>query len=117
VNDAASTLGTPSLVAKLFFATFLATTLAITWWAARRTRTTKQFYATGGLVGWPIVPFGGMLATTWVQIVKAILLLAGAVMMTGTPGMMALIWLSPTIQMDLLHHETASGFISGTPPS
>jgi len=202
VTDA-GTLGSPSLVAKLFFAAFLAITLAITWWAARRTRTPDQFYAAGrsitalqngfalagdymsassflgisglvslrgfdgliyaagGLVGWPIVLFliaeplrnlgrytfadvvavrlrqvpvrvaaaigtlatvllyliaqmvgagglvrllfgisyemavvivgaamivyvlfGGMLATTWVQIVKAILLLAGAVILT-----------------------------------
>jgi cation/acetate symporter len=203
VTDAAGPLGTPSLVTKLLFAAFLATTLAITRWAARRTRTTDQFYAAGrsitaaqngfalagdymsassflgisglvalqgfdgliytagGLVGWPIVLFliaeplrnlgrytfadvvavrlrqvpirvaaaigtlatvslyliaqmvgagglvrllfgisyemavvlvggamivyvlfGGMLATTWVQIVKAILLLAGAVILT-----------------------------------
>ena len=199
----AGTLGSPSLIAKIFFAAFLAITLAITWWAARRTRTTDQFYAAGrsitalqngfalagdymsassflgisglvslrgfdgliyaagGLVGWPIVLFliaeplrnlgrytfadvvavrlrqvpvrvaaaigtlatvslyliaqmvgagglvrllfgisyekavvivgaamivyvlfGGMLATTWVQIVKAILLLAGAMILT-----------------------------------
>jgi cation/acetate symporter len=203
VSDATGTLGGPSLVAKIFFAAFLAITLAITWWAARRTRTTDQFYAAGrsitalqngfalagdymsassflgisglvslrgfdgliyaagGLVGWPIVLFliaeplrnlgrytfadvvavrlrqvpvrvaaavgtlatvslyliaqmvgagglvrllfgvsyeaavvivgaamivyvlfGGMLATTWVQIVKAILLLAGAAILT-----------------------------------
>ncbi|MDH5284791.1 MAG: cation acetate symporter, partial [Gemmatimonadota bacterium] len=43
----AGTLGSPSLVAKLFFAAFLAITLAITWWAARRTRTPDQFYAAG----------------------------------------------------------------------
>ncbi len=42
-----SSLGAPSLVAKAFFLLFLATTLAITWWAARRTRTTEHFYAAG----------------------------------------------------------------------
>src|SRR5512134_2460608 len=30
-----------------FFFVFIAVTLAITWWAARRTRTTEQFYAAG----------------------------------------------------------------------
>ena len=43
----ATSLGAPSLVAKAFFFLFLATTLGITWWAARRTRTTEQFYAAG----------------------------------------------------------------------
>jgi len=162
----ATSLGAPSLVAKAFFFLFLATTLGITWWAARRTRTTEQFYAagrsitarqngialagdymsaasflgiaglvslsgfdgliysTGWLVGWPVVLcliaeplrnlgkytfadavtvrlqekpvriaaavavvgagmlayvlFGGMLAASWVQIVKAVLLRSGA---------------------------------------
>jgi len=204
VSETATALGTPSLLAKLLFAAFLTITLAITWWAARRTRTAEQFYAAGraitaaqngfalagdymsassflgisglvalsgfdgliyaagGLVGWPVVLFliaeplrnlgrytfadvvavrlrqvpvrvaaavgtlatvslyliaqmvgagglvrllfgisyemsvvivggamivyvlfGGMLATTWVQIVKAVLLLTGAVILTG----------------------------------
>ena len=30
-----------------FFFVFIAITLGITWWAARRTRTTEQFYAAG----------------------------------------------------------------------
>ena len=42
-----SALGEPSLVARAFFFAFLASTLAITWWAARRTRTTEHFYAAG----------------------------------------------------------------------
>jgi cation/acetate symporter len=29
----------------LFFLAFIALTLGITWWAARRTRTTEHFYA------------------------------------------------------------------------
>ncbi len=33
--------------AILFFLVFVATTLAITYWAAKRTRTTKEFYAAG----------------------------------------------------------------------
>src|ERR1035437_9126862 len=175
---AATAIGRPNTVAMSFFFFFIAVTLGITWWAARRTRTTEQFYAagrtvsagqngfalagdymsaasflgiaglvsttgfdgliysTGWLVGWPVVLFlvaeplrnlgrytfadvvatrlsqtpvrlaaaggtlstvilyliaqmvgaamisyvifGGMLATTWVQIVKAALLLGGA---------------------------------------
>jgi len=35
------------LIAKLFFFLFLGVTLGITWWAARRTRTTEHFYAAG----------------------------------------------------------------------
>ena len=42
-----TTVGAPSLVAKGFFFLFLATTLGITWWAARRTRTTEHFYTAG----------------------------------------------------------------------
>jgi cation/acetate symporter len=39
--------GEPNLVAMGFFLLFVAITLAITWWAARRTRTTEHFYAAG----------------------------------------------------------------------
>jgi cation/acetate symporter len=42
-----------------FFVAFIAITLGITWWAARRTRTTEQFYAAGRTVtagqnGWAL---------------------------------------------------------------
>ncbi len=47
LQSPATSIGAPSLVAKAFFFLFLATTLGITWWAARRTRTTEQFYAAG----------------------------------------------------------------------
>ncbi len=43
----ASTIGEPSAIAIAFFFVFIAITLGITWWAARRTRTTEQFYAAG----------------------------------------------------------------------
>ena len=200
----ATHIGEPNRIAMAFFFLFIAITLGITWWAARRTRTTEHFYAagrsvsagqnglalagdymsaasflgiaglvstsgfdgliysTGWLVGWPVVLFliaeplrnlgrytfadvvamrlretpvrvaasvgtlatvlfyliaqmvgaggliklmfglsyeqaivivgaamiayvlfGGMLATTWVQIVKAVLLLGGAVLLAG----------------------------------
>ncbi len=44
---AATAIGQPSVIAMAFFFLFIATTLAITWWAARRTHTTEQFYAAG----------------------------------------------------------------------
>jgi cation/acetate symporter len=34
-----------------FFFLFIAVTLGITYWAARRTRTTEQFYAAGRSIG------------------------------------------------------------------
>src|SRR6266545_738102 len=39
--------GQPHLVAILFFFGFIAITLGITWWAARRTLNTEHFYAAG----------------------------------------------------------------------
>jgi len=43
----ATTLGEPNVVSMLFFFVFIAITLVITAWAARRTRTTEEFYAAG----------------------------------------------------------------------
>ncbi|PYQ07096.1 MAG: cation acetate symporter, partial [Acidobacteria bacterium] len=42
-----SALGRPHPLAIGFFLLFIAVTLAITWWAARRTHTTSHFYAAG----------------------------------------------------------------------
>ncbi|HEX6433600.1 MAG TPA: cation acetate symporter, partial [Gemmatimonadales bacterium] len=42
-----SAIGRPNAIAMVFFFLFIAITLAITWWAARRTRNTDQFYAAG----------------------------------------------------------------------
>jgi cation/acetate symporter len=47
VSAATTTIGQPSAIAMVFFFAFIAITLWITWWAARRTRTTEQFYAAG----------------------------------------------------------------------
>src|SRR5688500_5849698 len=44
---ASTELGRTSGIALFFFLLFVAVTLAITWWAARRTKTTSQFYAAG----------------------------------------------------------------------
>ncbi len=43
----ATRIGEPNAVAMAFFFGFIAITLGITWWAARRTRTTEEFYAAG----------------------------------------------------------------------
>jgi cation/acetate symporter len=42
-----TTIGQPNPIAMVFFFVFIAITLAITYWAARRTRTTEHFYAAG----------------------------------------------------------------------
>jgi cation/acetate symporter len=47
VTPPPSAIGEPSPIAIAFFALFITVTLGITWWAARRTRTTEQFYAAG----------------------------------------------------------------------
>ena len=45
-----TSIGQPNTVAMAFFFIFIAITLGITYWAARRTRTTEQFYAAGRTV-------------------------------------------------------------------
>ena len=45
--DQATRIGEPNAVALAFFFGFIAITLGITYWAARRTRTTEEFYAAG----------------------------------------------------------------------
>src|ERR671925_451999 len=47
VANQATRIGEPNAVAMAFFFGFIAITLGITWWAARRTRTTEEFYAAG----------------------------------------------------------------------
>src|SRR5512140_322688 len=42
-----TTLGTPTASAVTFFLVIVALTLAITYWAAKRTKSTKEFYAAG----------------------------------------------------------------------
>ena len=47
VSEAATAIGHPSAIAMAFFFLFIGITLGITYWAARRTSTTEQFYAAG----------------------------------------------------------------------
>jgi cation/acetate symporter len=42
-----TSLGSPSASSILFFFAIVVVTLGITWWAAKRTKTSKQFYAAG----------------------------------------------------------------------
>jgi cation/acetate symporter len=51
LQQIATRIGEPNPVAMGFFFTFIAATLGITYWAARRTRTTEQFYAAGRTIG------------------------------------------------------------------
>jgi cation/acetate symporter len=46
----ATAIGEPNAIAMMFFFTFIAITLGITYWAARRTRTTEHFYVAGRTV-------------------------------------------------------------------
>ena len=48
--DQATRIGEPNTVAMAFFFGFISITLGITYWAARRTRTTEEFYAAGRTV-------------------------------------------------------------------
>jgi cation/acetate symporter len=45
--EAETAIGQPNVLAMAFFFVFISVTLAITFWAARRTRTTEHFYAAG----------------------------------------------------------------------
>ena len=45
--EQATRIGEPNAVALAFFFGFIAITLGITYWAARRTKTTEEFYAAG----------------------------------------------------------------------
>ena len=42
-----TTLGEPNAISIAFFFVFVAVTLWITWWAAKRTRTAREYYAAG----------------------------------------------------------------------
>ncbi|MCU0231723.1 MAG: cation acetate symporter, partial [Acidobacteria bacterium] len=42
-----SSLGAPTASAIFFFLLIVALTLAVTYWAAKRTKSTKEFYAAG----------------------------------------------------------------------
>ncbi len=77
-------IGEPSAVAMAFFFAFISVTLGITWWAARRTRTTEQFYAAGRSVSG--IQNGFALAGDYMS-AASFLGIAGLVSTTGFDGL------------------------------
>jgi cation/acetate symporter len=79
-----TTLGEPTLSAMGFFIAIVLLTLAITWWAARRTRSTQDFYAAGRSVS--AAQNGLALAGDYMS-AASFLGIAGLVAQTGYDGM------------------------------
>jgi cation/acetate symporter len=79
-----TTLGSPTAGAIVFFLAIVALTLAITYWAARRTRSAKEFYAAGRSIS----PFQNGLALAGDYMSAASFLgIAGLVALRGYDGM------------------------------
>ncbi len=80
----ATAIGQPNRVAMTFFFIFIAITLGITYWAARRTRTTEQFYAAGRSIS--AAQNGFALAGDYMS-AASFLGIAGLVSTTGFDGL------------------------------
>src|SRR6478609_4245459 len=80
----ATTLGTPTTSAILFFLVIVALTLAVTYWAARRTRSASEFYAAGRSV--TALQNGLALAGDYMS-AASFLGIAGLVALRGYDGM------------------------------
>src|ERR1044071_2316885 len=79
-----TSLGTPTASAVLFFLVIVALTLVVTYWAARRTRSTREFYAAGRSIS----PFQNGLALAGDYMSAASFLgIAGLVALRGYDGM------------------------------
>jgi cation/acetate symporter len=79
-----STLGSPTASAVFFFLVIVALTLAVTYWAARRTRSTSEFYAAGRTIS----PLQNGLALAGDYMSAASFLgIAGLVALRGYDGM------------------------------
>lgn len=50
MNNAGTAIGEPNIIAIAFFFVFVLLTLAITYWAARKTRSTEEFFAAGRVI-------------------------------------------------------------------
>jgi cation/acetate symporter len=81
---AQSSIGQPNVVAMVFFFVIIAVTLGITYWAARRTKTTEHFYAAGRTVS--PVQNGLALAGDYMS-AASFLGIAGLVSTTGFDGL------------------------------
>ena len=79
-----TTLGTPTTSAIAFFLVIVGITLAITYWAAKRTRSTKEFYAAGRSVS--ALQNGLALAGDYMS-AASFLGIAGLVALKGYDGM------------------------------
>jgi cation/acetate symporter len=79
-----TSLGTPTASAVLFFLIIVALTLGVTWWAARRTKSTSEFYAAGRSVR--AVENGLALAGDYMS-AASFLGIAGLVALRGYDGM------------------------------
>src|SRR6266540_5610249 len=77
-------LGTPTVSAIVFFFMIVAVTLAITYWAAKRTKTSKEFYAAGRSV--TAIQNGFALAGDYMS-AASFLGISGMVAMKGYDGM------------------------------
>jgi cation/acetate symporter len=80
----ATSIGEPNPTAIVSFIGFVLVTLAITYWAARRTRTTKEFFAAGGNVS--AVQNGFALAGDYMS-AASFLGIAGLVSLQGFDGL------------------------------
>jgi cation/acetate symporter len=79
-----TTLGTPTTSAVFFFLVIVALTLVVTYWAARRTRSTRDFYAAGRAIS----PLQNGLALSGDYMSAASFLgIAGLVALRGYDGM------------------------------
>ena len=83
-TPATTSLGHASLTAILFFLAFVSITLAITYWAARKTRTTAEFFAAGG--GVSALQNGFALAGDYMS-AASFLGIAGLVALSGFDGL------------------------------
>src|SRR5437763_679943 len=82
--NAQTSIGQPNIVAMVFFFIIIAITLGITYWAARRTRTTEQCYAAGRTIS----PLQNGLALAGDYMSAASFLgIAGLVSTTGFDGL------------------------------
>ncbi|QSQ13431.1 solute symporter family protein [Myxococcus landrumensis] len=79
-----SQLGQPNATAIFFFLLFVGVTLAITWWAARKTKTTSEFFAAGG--GVSALQNGFALAGDYMS-AASFLGIAGLVALSGFDGL------------------------------
>src|SRR6187431_431917 len=77
-------IGEPNAISVIFFFAFISITLGITWWAARRTRTTEEFYAAGRTI--TPVQNGFALAGDYMS-AASFLGIAGLVSTTGFDGL------------------------------